>query len=86
MSRYAVMVFDTEINLGVSCNPNRWVNIENHYTNDGVIAITKMWRAIDTGRRAELVTAGDDYELHCKMGEMSEKYRDEQWLADSYSN
>ena len=27
--KYAVMLFDTEFNLGVSIHPNRWVNIEN---------------------------------------------------------
>ena len=34
--KYAVMLFDTEVNLGASIHPNRWVNVENKYFYFGI--------------------------------------------------
>ena len=37
--KYAVMLFDTEVNLGVSIHPNKWVNVENKYFDNGADAL-----------------------------------------------
>ena len=37
--KYVVMLFDTEVNLGVSIKPNRWVNVENKYFDNGSDAL-----------------------------------------------
>ncbi len=76
--KYAVMLFDTEVNLGVSAHPNKWVNIENKYFDNGAEALKYY---IHSGNRfSEIIDAEDTYELQCKMGEMMLNYRDEQWV------
>ena len=76
--KYAVMLFDTEFNLGVSIHPNRWVNIENKYFDNGSEALNYYTNY--GSQFSELIDADDMYELNCNMGEMMLNYRDEEWL------
>lgn len=80
MSKYAVMCFDTEINLGVSSHPNKWVNTRNYYYNNGAEAVIAY--ANIPCPASQLIQAVDDYELKCKMGEMMNNFRDEDWLEE----
>jgi len=76
--KYAVMLFETEINLGVSVTPNRWVNYRNIYFDNGIEALDCY--ANTRCPASQLVDGVDDYELQCKMGEMMLNYMDEEWL------
>lgn len=76
--KYAVMLFDTEVNLGVSIHPNRWVNVENKYFDNGAEAL--HYYTHSGSQFSEIIDAEDMYELQCKMGEMMLNYRNEEWL------
>ena len=76
--KYAVMLFETEINLGVSVTPNKWVNYRNIYFDNGIEALDCY--ANTCCPASQLVDGADDYELQCKMGEMMLNYMDEEWL------
>lgn len=79
--KYAVMLFDTEINLGVSSTPNKWVNTKNVYFDNGVDALKYY---VETYTPAiEIIEAKDDYELQCKMGEMMINYTNDNWLNEN---
>ena len=65
--KYAVMLFDTEFNLGVSIHPNNGAEALHYYTHS-------------PSQFSEIIDAEDMYELQCKMGEMMLNYRDEEWL------
>jgi hypothetical protein len=76
--KYAVMLFMTEIELGISSEPNKWVNYRNVYFDNGTEA---LWFYANTPCPAsQLIEASDDYELQCKMGEMMLNYMDDDWL------
>lgn len=75
------MLFETEMNLGVSNNPNKWVNIKNLYFNDSLSALEAY--ANIPNPASQLVEAKDTYELQCKMGEMMINYRDDSWLNEN---
>ena len=63
---------------GVLIHPNRWVNIENKYFDNGSEALNYYTNY--GSQFSELIDADDMYELKCKMGEMMLNYRDEEWL------
>lgn len=75
------MLFETEMNLGISNNPNKWVNLKNLYFNDSLSALEAY--ANIPNPASQLVEANDDYELQCKMGEMMINYRDDSWLNEN---
>jgi hypothetical protein len=79
--KYAVMLFETEMNLGISNIPNKWVNLKNLYFNDSLSALEAY--ANIPNPASQLVEANDDYELQCKMGEMMINYRDDSWLNEN---
>ena len=63
---------------GVLIHPNRWVNIENKYFDNGSEALNYYTNY--GSQFSEIIDADDMYELKCKMGEMMLNYRDEEWL------
>ena len=75
------MLFETELRLGVSNNPNKWVNTTNYYFNNGTEALECY--ANTPNPASQLIEATDDYELKCKMGEMMINYRNENWLNEN---
>lgn len=78
MSKYAVMLFETEMELGISSTPGKWVNTHNFYYDDGGLALYKY--ANTPCPASQLIEGKDDYELHAKMGEMIINYQDNNWL------
>ena len=78
MSKYAVMLFHTELELGLSNTPGRWVNTHTYYFDDGAEAL--YWYANTPNPASQLITAEDDEELKAKCGEMILNYQDESWL------
>ena len=81
MSKYALMLFETELKLGVSTTPNKWVNTANYVFEDGLEALNTY--ANTPCPASQLIEAEDDYELKCKMGEMILNYQDEEWLNEN---
>ena len=79
--KFAVMLFDTEINLGVSATPNKWVNYKNVYFNNGVEALD--YYSNTPCPASQLIDGVDDYELQCKMGEMMLNYMDDKWIEEN---
>lgn len=81
---YAVMTFDTELNLGISNKPNQWVNIKNYYFNDKLEAL--YFYINNNTQAAELIVAEDTYELKTRIGQMILNYKNENWLNDNLYN
>jgi len=78
MSKYAVMFFDTELNLGISNTPEKWVNFNNYFTDDGFIALEVY--ANTRCPASQLIKAKDDEELKKLMDEMINKFKNKDWL------
>ena len=78
MSKFAVMFFNTEIELGMSNVPGRWVNTGTFYTENGAEALSVY--ANTPCPASQLIQAGDDEELRDKVREMLMNYKDEDWL------
>ena len=79
--KFAVMFFETEVELGVSDNPNKWVNTKNYYYDNGREALECY--ANTPCPASQFIEAEDDFELKCKMGEMMNNFRDEKWLEEN---
>ena len=79
--KYAVMLFYTEIELGVSSTPNKWINTENYYFDNGTEAL--MTYAEIPCPASQLIEAEDDFELKCKMGEMILNFQNQKWLDEN---
>lgn len=71
---YAVMHFETEIALNKGTVPNKWINTYNHFFNNGKEALNYFLKSTMPYEQIEIVSANDEYELQCKMGEMILKY------------
>ncbi len=78
MSKYAVMLFHTEMELGKGNTPGNWINTQNFITDDPKKALF-LYSEIPCPA-SQLIKAEDDYELKCKMGEMILNFMDEEWL------
>lgn len=81
MSKYALMLFETELKLGISSTPNKWVNTANYIFENGLEALNAY--ANTPCPASQLIEAEDDYELKCKMGEMMLNYQNEEWLNEN---
>ena len=76
---YSVMLFDTEMNLGVpGAKPNAWVNYHNRYFNNGAEALE--YYANTPCPASQLIDAESRKELEEKMDEMIQNFENEQWL------
>ena len=78
---YAVMLFDTQVNLGTGDKPNVWVNYKNVYFNKGSDAL--MYYANTRCPASQLIDADTEYELKAKIGEMILNYMNEEWLNEN---
>lgn len=74
------MQFRTELELGVSNHPGKWVNTVNTFYNDGATALDAY--ANTPCPASQLIQGTDEYDLKAKMGEMMLNYRDEEWLNE----
>ena len=78
---YAVMLFDTEINLGISSIPNKWKNIRNIIFDNGTNALTYYSEIPNPA--SQLIDAQDIDELNVEMNIMYQNFSDENWLNNN---
>lgn len=78
MSKYALMLFDTEMNLGISDKPNQWICTRIYYTNDGTTALN-MYSDIPNPA-SQLLKGESDEDLQDQIRKMKDNYKDEEWL------
>ena len=77
-NKHALLFFDTELNLGKSFNPNKWVNYLTKYYEDGKQALRELLdcNSITT----QLISADTDEELEKERKKMIRKFKSEKWL------
>lgn len=78
---YAVMLFMTEMEMGISQIPNKWINTKNYRFNNGQDALD--FYANTPCSASQLIDANSEEELVSKMNEMILNYQNEQWLQDN---
>lgn len=81
---FAVMLFNTEFELGISNNPNKWVNVKNYkfYGNDAGIKALNFYANIPNPA-SQLIEAYSEQELIDKMNSMLKNFNDNQWLNNN---
>lgn len=79
--RWALMLFYTEMEMGVSNNPNKWVNTANIYYDKGIDALNAY--ANTRCPASQLVDGETTEELTREMEDMIEHYKDEKWLEEN---
>lgn len=79
---YAVMLFDTELHLGISTNPNKWVNYKNLYFSSGALALNTY--ANIPCPASQLIDGETEQDLLDRMEEMINNFSDEEWLKGLY--
>ena len=76
---YAVMLFDTELNLGIPfARPNTWENYSNAYFTDGFTALE--YYSNTPCPASQLIDANSPEELEEKMNQMINQFKDTKWL------
>lgn len=78
---WALMLFETEMELGISNRPNRWVNTSNRYFNEGILALEAC--ANTPCPASQLVDGETPEELEKEMLDMLNNYKDEKWLEEN---
>lgn len=75
------MLFNTEIELGLSNRPNKWVNHKTLYTDDGGEALYLYANICCPA--SQLIQADTDDELKEKIEAMRNNFKDETWLNEN---
>ena len=78
---FAIMLFMTEMELGLSTVPNKWVNVKNMYFTNGAAALD--YYANTRCPASQLIDAVSKDDLESQMIEMLHNYRDEDWLNEN---
>ena len=78
---WALMLFNTELELGISNKPNKWVNTGNRYFSDGQQALDAY--ANIPNPASQLVDGETPEELLKEMEDMLHNYEDEKWLEEN---
>lgn len=78
---YALMLFYTELELGISQKPNVWLNYGNHYYESGAQALEAY--ANTPCPASQLIDARDKDELLIKMNDMLNHFKDNKWLEEN---
>ena len=78
---YALMLFYTELELGISQIPNKWLNVGNHYYEKGIDALEAY--ANTKCPASQLIDAKDKDELLIKMNDMLNHFKDSKWLEEN---
>lgn len=78
---FAVMLFNTEFELGISNTPNKWVNVKNYKFNDGQSALDFYTNTPNPA--SQLIDATSEEELESKMNDMLQNYNDQKWLEEN---
>ena len=77
---YALMLFYTELELGISQKPNAWINFGNQYYDNGLEALEAY--ANTRCPASQLIDAEDKDELLVKMNDMLNNFKDTKWLEE----
>ena len=75
---WALMLFNTELELGISNAPGKWVNTGNAFYKDGLSALNAYSNTPNPA--SQLIDARTIEELENKMEEMLNNFKDEKWL------
>lgn len=77
-NKHAVMYFDTEINLGISTQPNKWVNYKTNYYDNGFEAL-KEFLASDS-ITTHLISGDNDAQLQEECNKTIRRFCSEEWV------
>lgn len=75
---YAIMLFFTEMELGISNVPNQWVNIRNLFFTDGLSALNAYTNIKCPA--SQLIDADTRDELYSMMKNMMNNFNNQDWL------
>ena len=75
---YALMLFKTELELGKSQEPNKWINISNYVFDNGTEALNAY--ANIPNPASQLLDADTPEELADKMAQMIDNFNNLEWL------
>ena len=76
--KYALMLFETEISLGISSNPGLWENTKTLYFDNGAEA---LYYYSEIPNPASCLLDGEtEEELHTQVEQMKRNYKDRDWL------
>lgn len=78
---WALMLFYTEMELGISNMPNKWVNVSNRIYDRGIDALEAYSNTKCPA--SQLVDGDTPEELEQAMLSMIEHYKDEKWLEEN---
>ena len=78
---WALMLFNTELELGISNTPNKWINTGNKFYTDGTSALNAY--ANTPNPASQIVDGKTPEELARNMEEMLVNYSDEKWLEEN---
>lgn len=78
---YALMLFYTELEMGISQKPNVWFNYGNRYYENGSQALEAY--ANTPCPASQLIDARDKDELLIKMNDMLNHFKDSKWLEEN---
>ena len=78
---YALMLFYTELELGISQKPNVWLNFGNQYYESGSQALEAY--ANTPCPASQLIDAQDKDELLVKMNDMLHNFNNPKWLEEN---
>jgi hypothetical protein len=81
MSKYALMLFYTGRELGITDKPGVWYNTHTYYYDNGTEALNAY--ANTPCPASQLIQASDQFELECLMGDMLLNFQDEEWLNEN---
>ena len=77
---FALMLFKTELELGLSQEPNKWVNVANHVFTNGTEALNAY--ANIPNPASQLIDATSPEELADKMLQMIDNFSNQNWLQN----
>lgn len=78
---WALMLFETEMRLGISNKPNKWVNAKNVFFTDGFSALEAY--ANTPCPASQLVDSLTLEGLESEMNQMAANYADDKWLEEN---
>ena len=78
---WALMLFCTELESGISTKPNKWVNVMNLFFTNGLEALEAY--ANIPNPASQLVDGESPEELAQEMEDMLHNFDDEKWLEEN---
>lgn len=78
---FAVMEFRTELEMGISQEPNKWINTKNTIFSDGAKAL--IYYSNTPCPASQIVDGFSAEELLQNMEDMIQNYKDQKWLEEN---